>query len=98
MDEKAEEEELMKKFELMKSGPKDDPTEAIVVIFDTSGSMKSSFSNDKLISRMGAVNGFFSAFADKTLAFEYNHLVKLVCFASSIVDKCDFMDDFNKFI
>jgi len=24
---------------------------------------------------MGAVNAFFSAFADKTMAFEYNHLV-----------------------
>ncbi len=88
----------MKYFELMKSNPKSDPTEAIVVIFDTSGSMKGSFFSDKLISRMGAVNGFFSAFADKTLAFEYNHLVKLVCFASTIEDKCEFMDDFNKFI
>ena len=82
----------------MKSGPKSDPTEAIVVIFDTSGSMNSSFSNDKLISRMGAVNGFFSAFADKTLAFEYNHLVKLVCFDSTIEDKCVFTDDFEVFI
>jgi hypothetical protein len=27
------------------------------------------------MTRMGAVNAFFSAFADKTLAFEYNHLV-----------------------
>jgi ubiquitin-conjugating enzyme E2 D/E len=47
---------------------------------------------------MGAVNALFSAFADKTLAFEYNHLVKLVCFSSTIEDKCDFMNDFNKFI
>lgn len=27
------------------------------------------------ISRIGAVNAFFSAFADKTLAFEYYHIV-----------------------
>ncbi len=47
---------------------------------------------------MAAVNALFSAFADKTLAFEFNHIVKLITFSSSINDKCDFTDDFNKFI
>lgn len=37
-----------------------------------------------ILNRFGAVNAIFSAFADKTLAFELNHLVKLVCFSSSI--------------
>jgi len=32
---------------------------------------------------MAAVNALFSAFADKTLAFEFNHIVKLVTFSSS---------------
>ena len=82
----------------MKSNPKSDPTEAIVVIYDTSGSMQGHFFDDKDISRMGAVNAFFSAFADKTIAFEYNHLVKLVCFDSTIEDKCVFTDDFEVFI
>lgn len=52
-----------------------DPVEAIVVLYDVSGSMKSCFFEDKELSRMGAVNAFFSAFADKTLAYEYNHIV-----------------------
>lgn len=69
-----------------------------MVLYDISGSMSSCFFGDKDLSRMGAVNALFSAFADKTLAFEYNHLVKLVCFSSGIYDKCDFTNDFNKFI
>lgn len=60
--------------------------------------MGSKFFNDPDLSRMGAVNALFSAFADKTLAFELNHVVKLVCFESSIKDMCDFTDDFNMFI
>jgi len=47
---------------------------------------------------MGAVNAIFSAFADKTLAFELNHVIKLVTFSSDVIDKCDFMSDFDKFI
>jgi len=85
-------------MELLKQEKKQDPIEAIVVIFDTSGSMGSPFFGDKELSRMGAVNCIFSAFADKTLAFELNHIVKLICFSSSIVDQCDFTDDFNMFI
>ena len=54
---------------------KGDPIEAIVVVFDTSGSMASKFFNDSELTRMGAVNAIFSAFADKTLAFELNHVV-----------------------
>ncbi|CAD8083491.1 unnamed protein product [Paramecium sonneborni] len=75
-----------------------DPIEAIVVLFDTSGSMGATFFQDDQLSRIGAVNAFFSAFADKTLTFEFNHIVKLVCFESFIADKCEFTNDFNKFI
>lgn len=60
--------------------------------------MSTSFFGDKELSRMGAVNAFFSAFADKTLAFEFNHIVKLVWFGSLLFDKCEFTSDFNKFI
>jgi hypothetical protein len=82
----------------LKETVKSDPNEAIVVIFDTSGSMGSKFNGDPLISRMATVNAIFSAFADKTLAFEFNHIVKLICFDSVVTDKCEFTDDFNKFI
>ena len=37
--------------------------------------MSSSYYNDPLLSRIGAVNSWFSAFADKTLVFEFDHLV-----------------------
>lgn len=60
--------------------------------------MACGYFNDPEINRIGAVNAFFSAFADKTLAFECNHLVKLVCFNEQTQDKCDFMNDFEKFI
>ncbi|KAL4469643.1 hypothetical protein ABPG74_004896 [Tetrahymena malaccensis] len=76
----------------------EDPAEAIVVIYDVSGSMKSGFFNDPLISRIGAVNAFFSAFADKTLAYEYNHIVQLYWFDDRIEKKCEFTKDMNHFI
>ena len=47
---------------------------------------------------MGAVNAMFSSFADKTLAFELNHIVKLVTFDDKILDKCEFTSDFEMFI
>ena len=52
-----------------------DPKEAIVVIMDVSGSMICNLFDDIKLDRQGAVNAFFSAFADKTLAFEKNHIV-----------------------
>jgi ubiquitin-conjugating enzyme E2 D/E len=84
--------------ELLMKNVKSDPTEAIVVIYDVSGSMSGSFFADKDLSRIGAVNAMFSAFADKTLAYEYNHIVKLVTFNSNITDKCDFISDMDEFI
>lgn len=50
------------------------------------------------MSRMGAVNALFSAFADKTLAYELNHIVQLFTFNSSVNKKCEFTDDMNYFI
>ena len=55
----------------------DHPKEAIAVLYDTSGSMSQVYFDEEHFTRMGAVNAFFSAFADKTMAFEYNHIVQL---------------------
>ncbi len=44
------------------------------------------------------MNAFFSAFADKTLAFEYNHIVQLYCFSSKIKKMNEFSNDFENFI
>ncbi len=49
------------------------------MVFDISGSMGSRFYKDPTdgteISRLGAVNAFFSALADKSIAFKLNHIV-----------------------
>jgi hypothetical protein len=37
--------------------------------------MAGGFFNESALSRMGAVNAFFSAFADKTISYEFNHVV-----------------------
>lgn len=68
------------------------------MLYDVSGSMKCRFYDDKHLSRIGATNAFFSAFADKTLAFEFNHIVSLYCFDSKIEKKCEFIPDLDKFI
>ena len=44
------------------------------------------------------MNCFFSAFADKTLAFEFNHLIQLITFSSSINVVCEFNNNYEKFI
>ena len=80
----------------------DEPKEAIAVVFDISGSMSCLFYRDQEdgieISRQGAVNAFFSAFADKTLAFEYNHIVQLFCFNNTTKKMNEFSNDFENFI
>lgn len=47
---------------------------------------------------MGAVNALFSAFADKTMAYELKHLVQLYTFDDRIEKKCEFTEDMNYFI
>jgi len=79
----------------------EDPEEAIVVIYDNSGSMASKFSNENggnEISRIGAVNAFFSAFADKNIAFNLNHIVQLFTFNSTFKKMNEFTEDFESFI
>lgn len=52
-----------------------DPDEAIVVLYDTSGSMVSPMFFDPSLKRFGAVSAFFSEFADKMIAFELNNII-----------------------
>ncbi len=47
---------------------------------------------------MGSVNAFFSSFADKTMTYEYNHIVSLYWFDNIITKKCDFIKDMDLFI
>lgn len=60
--------------------------------------MAGTFFEDKELSRMGAVNALFSAFADKTIAFELNHVVQLFLFDDKVDKMCEFTNDMNMFI
>ena len=89
---------VVKQKEEVKEDEEKDPTEAIAVLYDLSGSMGCRFFNDKEINRMGATNAFFSAFADKTMAYELNHIVQLLTFNTQTVIECDWNNNFEKFI
>lgn len=54
--------------------------------------------DDEGLTRIGAVNAYFSAIADKIMAYEYNFMVKLVCFSSTVIDRCDYIRNIDQFI
>lgn len=78
-----------------------EPKEAIVVVFDISGSMGSKFFNEPDLRRIGAVKSFFEAFAYRTVAYNLEHVVSLYFFDDKIDIQCDFTEaifDFNRLI
>lgn len=77
------------------------PKEAIVILFDISGSMGSRFFNEPDLIRIGAVKSFFEAFAYRTMAYSFEHVVQLMFFDNKTEVKCTFTEaiqDFNRFI
>ena len=68
------------------------PKEAIVVVLDVSGSMGEIFA--KGLERIGAVKAFFSAFADRTMAYNFNHAIALIFFDTDVRLVCSFTDLF----
>lgn len=67
-----------------------DPKEAIVVLFDISGSMGSKFFNEQDLKRIGAVKSFFEALAYRTIAYNFEHVVSLIFFDYQIEIQSDF--------
>jgi hypothetical protein len=57
-----------------------EPDEAIVVIFDKSGSMCGRYFNSNELQRIGAVQAFFSSFADRIMAYNFHHVISLLLF------------------
>ncbi len=55
-----------------------EPKEAISIVIDVSGSMGTNFCDG--LTRIGAVKAFFSAFADRTMAYNFQHVVNLIFF------------------
>ncbi len=74
-----------------------EPLEAIVVLFDTSSSMNMAFL-DTEISRINIVKEFFSAFAERTMAYDFHHVISLILFNHNVIQKCNFTEIFNSFI
>ena len=69
-----------------------EPKEAIVVVLDVSGSMGEDFGGGLL--RIGAVKAFFHAFADRTMAYDFKHVISLIFFDSKVQKICNFTDVF----
>ena len=57
--------------------------------------MSTKFYNEDKTSRQAATNAFLSAFTDRTIAFEMDHLLSLYTFNTYIEKKCDFNDNFE---
>lgn len=49
---------------------------------------------EKNLTRLGAVKAFFGAFADRTMAYNFQHVVSLIFFDSKIEVQCDFTELF----
>ena len=78
-----------------------DPKEAIAVLFDISGSMGSRFFNEPDLKRIGAVKSFFEAFAYRTIAYNFEHVVSLFFFDNVVDNQCGFTEaiyDFNRLV
>jgi Mg-chelatase subunit ChlD len=67
------------------------------VLFDTSGSTASSLYGEVGLNRLGGVKSFFSAFADRTMAYSFRHVISLITFQSTIEVQTDFTEMFVQF-
>eukprot|EP01113_Clastostelium_recurvatum_P019640 TRINITY_DN2318_c1_g1_i3.p1 TRINITY_DN2318_c1_g1~~TRINITY_DN2318_c1_g1_i3.p1 ORF type:complete len:591 (-),score=156.19 TRINITY_DN2318_c1_g1_i3:28-1800(-) len=78
--------------QVLASLPSREVEEVIMIVFDISGSMKTSFIqlNDAIsrsdLSRLASSKICFGAFIDKTIAYEYNHVIGLITFGDSLHD------------
>eukprot|EP01113_Clastostelium_recurvatum_P019638 TRINITY_DN2318_c1_g1_i1.p1 TRINITY_DN2318_c1_g1~~TRINITY_DN2318_c1_g1_i1.p1 ORF type:complete len:591 (-),score=151.89 TRINITY_DN2318_c1_g1_i1:28-1800(-) len=78
--------------QVLSSLPAREVEEVIVIVFDISGSMKTSFIqlNDAIsrsdLSRLASSKICFGAFIDKTIAYEYNHVIGLITFGERLHD------------
>mgnify|MGYP000149540891 FL=1 len=73
------------------------PDEAIVVVFDKSSSMNSPFVNEREYTRVNATKQFFENFSDRTVGFDYHHVLSLLLFSSSTTKVCNFTENLSAF-
>lgn len=71
------------------------------MLFDISGSMGGGFFNEPDLKRIGAVKSFFEAFAYRTIAYNFEHVVSLFFFDHTVENQCGFTEaiyDFNRLV
>lgn len=69
------------------------PDEAIVVVFDVSGSMGTRFFDDQDFTRLDATKEFFETFTDRTAGFDFSHVISLLLFSTSMTRACGFTEN-----
>lgn len=73
------------------------PDEAIVVVFDISGSMGTRFFDEPDFTRLDATKEFFETFTDRNAGFDFNHVISLILFSSSMTRACGFTENIVTF-
>lgn len=73
------------------------PDEAIVVVFDVSGSMGTKFFDDPDFNRLDATKEFFETFTDRNAGFDYAHVISLLLFSTNMTRACGFTENIVTF-
>ena len=73
------------------------PDEAIVVVFDVSGSMGTKFFDDPDFSRLDATKEFFETFTDRNAGFDLSHVISLLLFSTNLTRACGFTENIVTF-
>ncbi|CAG9312205.1 unnamed protein product [Blepharisma stoltei] len=73
------------------------PDETIIVIFDKSGSMGTTFGPEGEYTRLDATKQFFESFADRTVGYNLNHVMSLFLFSTTIDRACGFTENISTF-
>lgn len=59
--------------------------------------MEEEFYKSEDLTRIGVVKAFFNAFADRTMAYNFKHVISLVYFDNRYIVKCEFTELFMQF-
>ena len=73
------------------------PDEAIVVVFDVSGSMGTKFFNEIEFTRLDATKEFFETFTDRNAGFDFSHVISLLLFSNTLKRACGFTENIVTF-
>ncbi|KAL2091999.1 hypothetical protein ACEWY4_011797 [Coilia grayii] len=73
------------------------PKEAIMVLLDTSSSMKRDCYSDIAMTKLSAVKELFNAFANRSMAYDLPHLISLVTFGGKVKTIHTFTENLEKF-